>query len=79
MSWRKPGIAPEGLTSDADELDACSTVEDLHDIFDAKDLKHPPQIHEYEFNPFLLHDPKFQELREYEVERDVVRMSMFVL
>ena len=51
-------------------------MEDYHDIFDAKDLKHPPQVHEYEFNPFLLHDPKFQELHKYEVERGVVHMSM---
>lgn len=54
-------------------------MEDLHDIFDAKDLKHPPRIHEYEFNPFLLHDPKFQELRKYEVEQGVVPMRMSIL
>ena len=54
------------------------TLEDYHDIFDAEDLKHPPQIHEHEFNPFLLHDPKFQELHEYEAERGVMRMRMFV-
>jgi hypothetical protein len=63
----------------ADGFVVGSTVEDLHDIFDAEDLKHPPQIHEYEFNPFLLHDPKFQELRKYEVERGVVPMRMSIL
>lgn len=54
----------------------CRTLEDYRDIFDADDLKHAPQIHEHEFNPFLLHDPKFQELHRYEAERGVERMRM---
>lgn len=55
------------------------TLDDYRDIFDAEDLKHAPQIHEHEFNPFLLHDPKFQELHKYEAERGVERMRMFIL
>ena len=53
------------------------TLDDYRDIFDAEDLKHAPQVHEHEFNPFLLHDPEFQELHKYEAERGVVRMRMF--
>jgi hypothetical protein len=56
----------------------CRTLEDYHDIFDAEDLKHAPQIHEHEFNPFLLHDPKFQELHRYDAERGVERMRMSI-
>lgn len=42
---------------------------------DAVDLKHKPQINEYEFNPFLLHDPRFEALRKYEAEHGIVNMS----
>ncbi|KAK2734140.1 hypothetical protein CKAH01_08184 [Colletotrichum kahawae] len=52
------------------------TLSDYHDIFNADDLKHPPQLNEYEFNPFLLSDPKFRQLREFEVKHNVVQMTI---
>ncbi|KAJ0351129.1 hypothetical protein COL154_004483 [Colletotrichum chrysophilum] len=55
------------------------TLPDYHDIFNARDLKHPPQLNEYEFNPFLLSDPKFRQLREFEVKHNVVAMNYGIL
>ncbi|KAI3544661.1 hypothetical protein CSPX01_05460 [Colletotrichum filicis] len=52
------------------------TLPDYHDIFSASDLKHPPQLNEYEFNPFLLSDPKVRQLREFEVKHNVVPMTV---
>ena len=77
--WVKDGwLVKDGL-GDGRADDYRRTLEDYHDILDAEDLKHAPQIHEHEFNPFLLHDLKFQELHRYEAERGVVRMRMFDL
>ncbi|KAI8300733.1 hypothetical protein K4K59_001390 [Colletotrichum sp. SAR11_240] len=55
------------------------TLPDYHDIFNAIDLKHPPQLNEYEFNPFLLSDPQFRQLREFEVKHNVVAMNYGIL
>ncbi|KAI8302143.1 NAD/NADP-dependent indole-3-acetaldehyde reductase [Colletotrichum sp. SAR11_59] len=55
------------------------TLPDYHGIFNASDLKHPPQLNEYEFNPFLLSDPKFRQLREFEVKHNVVAMNYGIL
>ncbi|EQB54556.1 cytochrome P450 [Colletotrichum gloeosporioides Cg-14] len=55
------------------------TLPDYHDIFNASDLKHPPQLNEYEFNPFLLSDPIFRQLREFEDKHNVVTMNYGVL
>ncbi|KAK0378184.1 hypothetical protein CLIM01_04429 [Colletotrichum limetticola] len=55
------------------------TLPDYHDIFSASDLKHPPQLNEYEFNPFLLSDPKVRQLREFEVKHNVVPMNYGLL
>lgn len=48
---------------------------DYPDIIDAPDLKHKPQVNEYEFNPFLLYSPTFRELHFYEVKHGIVNMS----
>jgi diketogulonate reductase-like aldo/keto reductase len=40
-----------------------------------QDLKHKPQVNEWEFNPFLLFDPGFRELHFFELEHDIVNMS----
>lgn len=53
------------------------TLADYHDLMDSNDLKHPPQLNEYEFNPFLLFDHKFQELRAYEKKHGIIQMSMY--
>ncbi|KAH9835508.1 Aldo/keto reductase family [Teratosphaeria destructans] len=55
------------------------TLEDYRDIMDAEDLEFPPQLHEYEFNPFLLADPEFQALRAYEREHGIVPMNYGIL
>ncbi|KAF4840320.1 NADPH-dependent conjugated polyketone reductase C1 [Colletotrichum siamense] len=55
------------------------TLPDYHDIFNATDLKYPPQLNEYEFNPFLLSDDNFRKLREFEVKHNVVPMNYGVL
>ncbi|KAK1511445.1 hypothetical protein CABS01_07403 [Colletotrichum abscissum] len=52
------------------------TLPDYYDIFSASDLKHPPQLNEYEFNPFLLSDPKVRQLREFEVKHNIVPMTV---
>ncbi|KAJ3951087.1 hypothetical protein N0V92_012513 [Colletotrichum tropicale] len=52
------------------------TLPDYHDIFNATDLKYPPQLNEYEFNPFLLSDDNFRKLREFEVKHNVVPMTL---
>lgn len=52
------------------------TLPDYNDIFNASDLKHPPQLNEYELNPFLLSSPKVRELHEFEVKHNIVPMSM---
>ncbi|KXT08513.1 hypothetical protein AC579_9222 [Pseudocercospora musae] len=51
------------------------TVEDYRDLFEANDLRHPPQINEYEFNAFLLSDPKAHELHKFEVEHGIIPMN----
>lgn len=38
----------------------------------AGDLKYPVQVNEYEYNPFLQHDPSFQALRMFERKNGVV-------
>lgn len=53
------------------------SLDDYADIMDSADLKQKPQVNEYEFNPFLLHDPSFQKLRKYEADHGIVSMSMF--
>lgn len=68
---RQCGVSRSRLTGAT-----CRTLPDYHDIFNASDFKHPPQLNEYEFNPFLLSDPKFRQLREFEVKHNVVAMSM---
>ncbi|KAF9871030.1 cytochrome P450 [Colletotrichum karsti] len=55
------------------------TLPDYHDIFNASDLKHPPQLNEYEFNPFLLFDPKIRQLHDFEVKHNIVPMNYGVL
>ncbi|KAF2767996.1 Aldo/keto reductase [Teratosphaeria nubilosa] len=55
------------------------TLEDYHDIMEAEDLKYPPQLNEYEFNPFLLSDLKLQELRAYEHKHGIVPMNYGIL
>lgn len=47
-------------------------LDDLKDLTDAGDLKHNPEINEYEINPHLLHDPKFQARREFESEHGII-------
>ena len=60
--------------------DECQrTLADYRDIMEASDLKYPPQLNEYEFNPFLLFDPKFQELRAFEQKHGIVAMSTCLL
>ncbi|CAK1360704.1 NADPH-dependent conjugated polyketone reductase C1 [Cercospora beticola] len=51
------------------------TLADYHDIMNASDLKHPPQLNEYEFNPFLLFDDKFRALHAYESKHGIVHMN----
>ncbi|OHF01524.1 aldo/keto reductase [Colletotrichum orchidophilum] len=51
------------------------TLPDYHDIFTASDLNHTPQLNEYEFNPFLLFDPKTQQLQEFQVKNNIVPMN----
>ena len=75
--WLTDGLGDHLTSIGRALMTGCRTLEDYHDIFDAGDLKHAPQIHEHEFNPFLLHDPKFQELHRYEAERGVERMRTF--
>lgn len=36
---------------------------------------HEPQVNEWEFNPFLLFDPKFRELHFFELKHGIVNMS----
>lgn len=55
--------------------DSARSLKDYHDLMDAGDLKHPVQVNEYEFNPFLQHDPNFQALRAFEREHGIVPMS----
>jgi len=40
-----------------------------------EDLKHKPQVNEWEFNPFLLSNPKFRELHFFELKHGIVNMS----
>lgn len=42
---------------------------------DAPDLKHKPQINEYEMNPFLLFDPVLRHRHYYESSHGVIHMS----
>ena len=53
----------------------CRSLKDYADIMDAKDLRHPIQVNEYEFNPFLMIDPTFQALRAFESKHGIVNMS----
>lgn len=48
------------------------TLEDLGDIFGADDLKHRPQVNEYEINPHLIFSPAFQARRAFELERGII-------
>lgn len=48
---------------------------DYNDIFSMEDLRYKPQVNEWEFNPFLLFDPKFRELHFFELKHDIVNMS----
>lgn len=57
----------------------CRTLPDYHDIFNAGDLRHPPQLNEYEFNPFLLFDDICRELHMYEIQHGIVNMSTHVM
>jgi diketogulonate reductase-like aldo/keto reductase len=54
-------------------------LSDYTDIMEAPDLKHKPQINEFEFNTFLLFEPAFQARHSYEVEHGVVNMSTLPL
>ncbi|KAK1705792.1 NADP-dependent oxidoreductase domain-containing protein [Colletotrichum acutatum] len=86
---------PRGYDGNMTNRDAWRVLEDLKDQGVARiigvsnwyvvnnttmgDLKHPPQLNEYEFNPFLLSDPKVRQLREFEVKHNVVPMNYGLL
>lgn len=48
------------------------TLDDYKEIFAADDLKHKPEINEYELNPHLLFDPSFQTRHAFELEKGIV-------
>lgn len=47
-------------------------MSDYKDQFASGDIKHKPQINEYEFNPHLLYDPAVRERHALELEHGIV-------
>lgn len=48
------------------------TLDDYKDIFEAGDLRHKPEVSEYELNPHLIFDPAFQARRAFELDHGII-------
>lgn len=53
------------------------SIDDYEAQFANNDIKHVPQISEYELNPHLLSDPKFKQRAEFEREHGIVPKCLF--